>query len=46
VVLAFSLIWGYVCVGIGFGIYKLLQHLQIIRDEAIGVAPGPTYQYE
>jgi len=33
-VLAFSLIWGYICVGIGFGLYKLLQRSQMIRDEA------------
>jgi len=31
--LLFSLIWGYICVGIGFGLYKLFQHLRIIRDE-------------
>jgi hypothetical protein len=31
--LIFSLVWGYICVGIGFGLYKLLQHLRIIRDE-------------
>jgi uncharacterized membrane protein YciS (DUF1049 family) len=31
--LVFSLIWGYICVGIGFGLYKLLRHLRIIRDE-------------
>jgi hypothetical protein len=30
---AFTLIWGYICVGIGFGIYKLLQRRQFIRDE-------------
>ncbi len=31
--LVLSLIWGYICVGIGFGLYKLLRHLRIIRDE-------------
>jgi len=31
--LIFSLIWGYICVGIGLGLYKLLQHLRIIRNE-------------
>lgn len=30
---AFALIWGYICVGIGFGIYKLLQRRGMIRDE-------------
>jgi hypothetical protein len=32
-VLTLSLIWGYICVGIGFGIYKLLQRSRTIRDE-------------
>jgi hypothetical protein len=32
---AFTLIWGYLCVGIGFGIYKLLQRRGRIRDEGI-----------
>jgi hypothetical protein len=32
-VLAFSLIWGYICVGIAFGIYKLLHRSRIIWDE-------------
>jgi hypothetical protein len=31
--LVLSLIWGYICVGIGFGLYKLLRHLRIMRDE-------------
>ena len=30
-----SLVWGYVCVGIGYGIYKLLQRTRLIRDEAV-----------
>lgn len=29
-----TLIWGYVCVGIGYGIYRLLQKRQLLRDEA------------
>jgi hypothetical protein len=29
--LGFSLLWGYICVGIGLGLYKLLRHLRIIR---------------
>lgn len=30
-----TLIWGYICVGIGFGIYKILQRRGFIRDEVI-----------
>lgn len=30
-----SLLWGYVCVGTGFAIYKLLQRQHFIRDEEI-----------
>jgi hypothetical protein len=29
----FSLVWGYICVGIGFGGYKLLQYFNIIKRE-------------
>lgn len=28
-----ALVWGYVCVGLGLGIYRLLQRLNVIRDE-------------
>jgi hypothetical protein len=28
-----TLIWGYICVGIGYGLYKLLQRLGFIKDE-------------
>jgi uncharacterized membrane protein YfhO len=45
-VLAFSLLWGYICVGTGFGIYKLLQRSQMIRDEVMGMASSPIHQYE
>jgi hypothetical protein len=31
---AFTLIWGYICVGIGYGIYRFLQKRGLIRDEA------------
>ncbi len=31
---ALVLSWGYICVGIGYGIYKLLERRGIIRDEA------------
>jgi hypothetical protein len=30
-----TLAWGYICVGIGFGIYKILQQRGLIKDEAI-----------
>lgn len=28
-----TLLWGYACVGIGYGIYKLLQHRGFMEDE-------------
>lgn len=28
-----ALIWGYICVGVGLGVYKLLQWLGFIKDE-------------
>lgn len=31
-VTALALVWGYICVGLGFGIYELLQRLGAIRD--------------
>ena len=46
-VLTFSLIWGYICVGMGFGIYKLLQRSRIISDEGnIESASRLANQYE
>lgn len=30
-----TLIWGYICEGVGFGLYKILQQLKFIKDEAI-----------
>jgi hypothetical protein len=30
-----TLLWGYICVGVGFGIYKILQRRGFIRDEVI-----------
>lgn len=35
-----ALVWGYICVGFGFGIYKLLKQRGIIKDETnrIGLA--------
>ena len=31
--IGFALVWGYICVGIGYGIYKLLQHRDFLREE-------------
>lgn len=46
-VLLFSLIWGYICVAIGLGIYRLLQRLELIRDDAsIASAARLMNQYE
>ena len=39
-VIALVLSWGYICVGIGYGIYRLLQRRGTIRDEE-PVQPGP-----
>jgi hypothetical protein len=42
-----TMVWGYMCVGTGFGIYKLLRRLRIIRDEGkMGPALQPINQYE
>jgi len=35
-----SLVWGFICVGIGFGIYKILQGLQVIKETRIEVGPA------
>ena len=46
-VLTFSLTWGYICVGIGLGIYRLLQRSRIIKHEGnIASAPRLINQYE
>jgi len=34
-VVGLVMIWGYICVGIGYGIYRLLQRRGRIRDEEI-----------
>lgn len=40
--IGFALTWGYICVGIGYGTYKLLQRRGIIRDEQVmESAPQP-----
>jgi hypothetical protein len=36
-----TLLWGYICVGVGFGIYKILQRRGFIKDEAV-TAPLPV----
>ena len=38
-VVVVSLMWGYICVGIGFGIYKIFQHLQVIQENRMEVRP-------
>ena len=37
-----SLVWGYIAVAIGFGIYRLLQALHVIRDTDPSMAPAVT----
>lgn len=37
-----TLVWGYICVAIGYGIYRLLQALHVIRDTPAPVAPNVT----
>lgn len=38
-----SLLWGYICVCIGYGIYKLLKIRGVIRDErTLQLAPQPA----
>ena len=39
---AVTLFWGYFCVGLGFGIYKLLQRSGVIKDEAEELKPPPV----
>jgi phosphate/sulfate permease len=38
-----TLLWGYICVGIGYGIYKLLQLQGFIKEEAV-VTTTPLHQ--
>lgn len=38
-----TLLWGYICVGIGYGIYRLLQLQGFIKDEA-AIATAPLNQ--
>lgn len=33
--LILTLLWGYVCVGIGYGMYKILQRLEFILDDTV-----------
>ena len=34
-----ALIWGYMCVGVGYGLYRILKRREIIRDEEVLPAP-------
>ncbi len=43
-IFACSLIWGYICVGIGLELYKLFQHLRMIRDEENTESPVKANQ--
>ena len=33
--LILTLLWGYMCVGIGYGTYKILQRLEFIHDDIV-----------
>lgn len=37
-----TLVWGYICVAIGLGMYKLLQAVHVIRDTPALLAPDVT----
>lgn len=39
-----SFAWGYICVGIGYGIYRILQYRGYIRDEAQVASLSPTHE--
>jgi len=39
-----SLAWGYICVGIGFAVYKMLQHLGYIKDETRAAVLSPLHE--
>jgi hypothetical protein len=42
-VVALVLSWGYICVGIGYGIYRLLERRGTIRDEVpVQISPQPV----
>jgi hypothetical protein len=38
-----TLLWGYICVGIGYGIYKILQRQGFIKEEVV-ITPAPLNQ--
>ena len=47
VVAIIALVSGYLCVGLGFGIYKLLQHKEVIKKDAnpeAGLAVATTFE--
>jgi len=33
-----TLVWGYICVGVGFGLYTILQRPGLIKDEVISAS--------
>ena len=33
--LILTLLWGYICVGIGYGTYRILQRLEFIHDDTV-----------
>lgn len=41
-VMAFT--WGYLCVGIGYGLYRLLQHLGRIKDDLLLEPAAPLQE--
>jgi hypothetical protein len=42
-VLAVTLMWGYICVGIGYGIYRLIQRRGYIKDEVLAESVPPVH---
>ena len=44
IVAGLAILWGYVCVGIGYGTYKVLQHLGAIKDELTLSSPSPILE--
>ena len=38
-----TLVWGYLCVGIGYGLYKFLQRRGLIKDELLTEPPTPVH---
>jgi hypothetical protein len=38
-----TLVWGYLCVGIGYELYKFLQRRGLIKDELLTETPTPVH---